>query len=61
MYRKVWNDVSIADNVTMKNSIICNDVEIPAGSTLLSGTVVAPHYSSSKGIITVKGEILDKP
>ena len=57
----VWNDVSIADNVTMKNSIICNDVKIPAGSTLLSGTVVAPHYSSSNGIITAKGEILDNP
>jgi len=57
----IWNDVSIGNNVTMKNSIICNDVKIPAGSTLLSGTVVAPHYSNRKKITTVKGEILDKP
>jgi NDP-sugar pyrophosphorylase family protein len=56
----IWNDVTIADNVSMKNSIVCNDVQIPAQSTLLSGTVVAPHYSSSNKIITAKGEILDK-
>ncbi len=57
----IWNDVKIADNVSMMNSIICNNVEIPADSTLLPGTVVAPHYFSSKKLTTVKGEILDKP
>jgi len=55
----IWNDVKIADDVSMKNTIVCNDVEIPAHSKLLPGTVVAPHYSSSKGIISVKDEILD--
>jgi NDP-sugar pyrophosphorylase family protein len=54
----VWNNVIIEDNVTMKNTIICNEAHIPAKSELAKGTVIGPHYSSSNTIKTTPNQTL---